>query len=65
MSETHIAFVAYLAAVNAELMRLYGISSDDAGPEIIEAAHRASLTPVECAREIGAKYELVELQGGL
>jgi len=54
-------FIEYLNAVDAELERLYGVTSQDTGMELIAAAQEALMTPTGCAEEIGRKYELEEI----
>ncbi len=54
-------FIDYLNAVDAEMERRYGVTSDDTGMEMIAAAQESLETPTECAEEIGRKYELEEI----
>jgi hypothetical protein len=54
-------FIEYLNAVDRELERRYGVTSDDTGMEMIASAQESLETPTECAEEIGRKYELEEI----
>jgi hypothetical protein len=55
-------FIEYLNAVDRELERRYGVTSDDTGMEMIASAQEALETPERCAEEIGRKYELEEIE---
>jgi len=55
-------FIEYLNAVDRELERRYGVTSDDTGMEMIAAAQEALEAPERCAEEIGRKYELEEIE---
>jgi hypothetical protein len=54
-------FIEYLNAVDRELERLYGVTSQDTGLELIAAAQESLIEPERCAEEIGRKYELEEI----
>lgn len=58
MNWTRRPFIEYLNAVDRELERLYGVTSQDTGMAFIASSQEALMTPKRCAEEIGQKYEL-------
>jgi hypothetical protein len=64
MNDEATPFIQYWQAVDATMLKLFGIDTTDAGiaADLIAIAQEASQTPEEFARWYGAKYDLTLIE---